>query len=122
MKKNKLQVNKKDTSEQEINVISKASRRAWTTFGIIAFILMTIFLVACIIDIYQFFYSLHEIAGYVSLGVIILVLLIFVVRPIVVALSSPCFTLDVVEEGNLKRLNKKNYLILMMLNVKSVLS
>ena len=25
MKKNKLQVNKKDTSEQEINVISKAS-------------------------------------------------------------------------------------------------
>ena len=40
---------------------------------------------------------------------IILVLLIFVVRPIVVALSSPCFTLDVVEEGNLKRLNKKNY-------------
>ena len=109
MKKNKLQVNKKDTSEQEINVISKASRRAWTTFGVIAFILMTIFLVACIIDIYQFFYSLHEIAGYVSLGVIILVLLIFVVRPIVVALSSPCFTLDVVEEGNLKRLNKKNY-------------
>ena len=39
MKKNKLQVNKKDTSEQEINVISKASRRAWTTFGVIAFIL-----------------------------------------------------------------------------------
>ena len=38
MKKNKLQVNKKDTSEQEINVISKASRRAWTTFGIIALV------------------------------------------------------------------------------------
>ena len=39
-----------------------------------------------------------------------LALLIFlIIRPIVIALSTPCFTLDIVDSTNKKTLNQKNY-------------
>ena len=106
LKKNKNEIS---VSDFETNIISRKSQKAWKTFGIIIALLLTIFLVSCIIDIYNFFYNLHPHAGYTSLALVIALILIFIIRPIVVALSTPCFTLDIVDRNNLKHLNKKNY-------------
>ena len=106
LKKNKNEIN---VSDFETNIISQKSQKAWKTFGIIITLLLAIFLVSCIIDIYNFFYNLHPHAGYTSVALVIALILIFIIRPIIVALSTPCFTLDIVDKNNLKHLNKKNY-------------
>ena len=96
-------------SNKETSIIKRSNRKFIKAFVIVGSVLLSIIIFSCIIDIYDFFRSFHPIAGYVSLGVVILLLLLFVFRPIIVALSTPCFTLDVVEVSNKKSIIRKNY-------------
>lgn len=95
-------------SNQETSIIKSINSKLIKSILAIVIILFTIILSSCIIDIFDFFYKLHPHAGYTSLGLIILLLLIFVVRPIVVMLTSPCFTLDVSQHSS-KEISKRNY-------------
>ncbi len=96
-------------SNKETSIIKQSNRKFIKAFVIVGSVLLSIIIFSCLIDIYDFFRSFHPIAGYVSLGVAILLLLLFVFKPIIVALSTPCFTLDVVEVSNKKSINRKNY-------------
>lgn len=96
-------------SNKEASVVKKANRKLIKLFVLVGSVLLSIVLVSCIIDIFDFFYKLHPYAGYGSLALVILLLLIFVLRPIIVALSTPCFTLDVVDVESKKKVSRKNY-------------
>lgn len=96
-------------SNKEASIIKKANRKLTKAFVLIGSILLTILVVSCTIDIFDFFYKLHPHAGYTSLVIIVLLLLIFVIRPIIVALSTPCFTLDVGMGENKRSVTRKNY-------------
>ena len=96
-------------SNKEASVLKKANRRLLTIFAWVGIILMSIIIISCTIDIFDFFYKLHPHAGYLSLAIIVFLLSFLVIRPIIVALSTPCFTLDVVDIANKKTINRKNY-------------
>ncbi len=96
-------------SNKETSIIKKANRKFIKIFAIVGIVIMSIIVLTCIIDIFDFFYKINQYAGYVSLGIVILLLLIFVIRPIIVALSTPCFTLDVVDVEDKRSVNRKNY-------------
>ncbi len=96
-------------SNKETSIIRKENRKIIKIIAITAIILMSIILLACIIDIYKFFYDLNEYVGYASIAIIVLLLIIFVLRPIIVALSTPCFTLDIANEKSKSSLNRLNF-------------
>ena len=96
-------------SNKETSIIRKENRKIIKIIAITAIILMSIILLACIIDIYKFFYDLNEYVGYASIAIIVLLLIIFVLRPIIVALSTPCFTLDLANEKSKSSLNRLNF-------------
>ena len=96
-------------SNAETSIIKKENRKLTKTIAIIGIVLMCLVVLSCIIDIFDFAYKLHPYAGYATLVLIILALLIFIVRPIIVALSSPCFTLDIVDVKSRKEVSRKNY-------------
>ena len=79
-------------SNKEASVLKKANRRLLTIFAWVGIILMSIIIISCTIDIFDFFYKLHPHAGYLSLAIIVFLLSFLVIRPIIVALSTPCKT------------------------------
>ena len=110
-KKNQLtKVNKvnSDNGFKESSIIRKTNHRFLTLLFLASIVIILIFLIAAIIDIYQFGYSLHPYVGYALLAIIILLLLIFVIRPICQALMTPCFTLDITKQDK-KKVNNINY-------------
>lgn len=100
---------KKFDGEHENNLIKKKNYKFIKTIAWVGIIIMTIIIVACTIDIFNFFYNLHPYAGYSSLGLIVVLLLIFIVRPVALALSTPSFTLDVVDVENKRAVARQNY-------------
>ena len=76
---------------------------------------MSVLIIACLIDIFNFvrgFFSditTGNIVGGCVTGFFVLLLIIFVIRPIVVALSTPVFTLDIVDDENKKKISRKNF-------------
>ena len=91
-------------SNKETAIIKKANRRF-----IRIFLLVSIIVTSCIIDIFSFFYKINQYVGYVVLVILLLLILFLVIRPIIVALSTPCFTLDIIDYSNKKTINQKNY-------------
>ena len=102
-------INKDSFSYSDSNFLKKTNYRFWKTIAIVVSIIMTIFIVSCVVQLYTFAYSFHPYAGYTTLGVLILVLFIFVIRPIVQALATPSFTLDVVDIESARRVSTINY-------------
>lgn len=96
-------------SNAETSIIKKQNRKLIKSIAIIGIVLITLVVVSCIIDIFDFAYKFHPYAGYAALAVVILALLVFVIRPIVIALSSPCFTLDIVDVKSKKEVSRRNY-------------
>lgn len=96
-------------SNAETSIIKKQNRKLIKSIAIIGIVLVSLVVVSCIIDIFDFAYKFHPYAGYAALAVVILALLIFVIRPIVIALSSPCFTLDIVDVKSKKEVSRRNY-------------
>ena len=107
VKHNKIR--KEIESSLEGSIVKKANKKAVKVIAMIGIVIMSILVVGAIIDIFDFFYKLHPYAGYTSLGIIILLLIILVLRPILVAMATPCFTLDAIDTENKKSLNRKNY-------------
>ena len=107
VKRNKIR--KELDSTLEGKVVKKANKKAIKIIAIIGIVIMSILVFGAIIDIFDFFYKLHPYAGYSILALIVLLLIILVFRPIMVAMATPCFTLDVIDTENKKSLNRKNY-------------
>ena len=96
-------------SNKETSIIKKANRRFIKLFLLVGIVLLSIIVISCIIDIFSFFYKLHPYAGYASLVILIGLILFLVIRPVIIALSTPCFTLDIIDTSNKKAINQKNY-------------
>lgn len=96
-------------SNKETSIIKKANRRFIKLFLLVGIVLLSIIVIGCIIDIFSFFYKFHPYAGYASLIILVCLILFLVIRPIIVALSTPCFTLDIIDNVNKKSINQKNY-------------
>lgn len=113
-KKNEIQVKKNkrslmDSGDAEKRILKKENKRFWVLLGTAAFVILIIILVACIIDIYNLCAKVHPYFGIGIVVLICLLLLIFIVRPIAIALSSPCFTLDIAEDESAASVSRKNY-------------
>lgn len=104
-----------DSSSKEEKILKKANSKFWKIFVSSLIIIMLVLIVACLIDIFNFTRGFFTdvmigniVAGSVT-GFIILLLILLVVRPIVVALSTPVFTLDIVDDADKKEISKKNF-------------
>ena len=102
-------------SNKEERILKKENSKFWKILGTACAIIMVVFIVACLIDIFTFvkgFFNDHTIglivAGSVT-GVLVILLLLFLVRPVVVALSTPVFTLDIVDDADKKKISRKNF-------------
>lgn len=102
-------IKKEIENNNELKIVKKANKKAMKIFMVIMIVIMSIIVFGAIIDIFDFFYKLHPHVGYLSLAIIILLLAILVIRPILIALATPCFTLDVIDNENKKNINRKNY-------------
>ena len=104
-----------DTSSKEERILKKANSKFWKVLAFSCSILMCVLIIACLIDIFNFvrgFFSditTGNIVGGCVTGFFVLLLIIFVIRPIVVALSTPVFTLDIVDDENKKKISRKNF-------------
>lgn len=96
-------------NNNENEILKKENSKFIKGIALVLIILLSIVVISCIIDIFDFFYRINEYAGYISLGICLLLILLFVIKPIVVALSTPCFTLDVVDYQKKKTITKKNF-------------
>ncbi len=113
MKKNKslpskIENNRNIDDFSEEKIIKKSNKKFFKYLFIASSVIIIIFLIASIISIYQFFYSFHPHAGYLSLAIIIILLIIFIIKPVMQALLTPCFSLDI-SKSNKSKLNKINY-------------
>ena len=104
-----------DTSSKEERILKKANSKFWKVLAFSCSILMSVLIIACLIDIFNFvrgFFSditTGNIVGGCVTGFFVLLLIIFVIRPIVVALSTPVFTLDIADDENKKKISRKNF-------------
>ena len=103
------EIKKEIEKNNELKIVKKANKKAMKIFMVIMIVIMSIIVFGAIIDIFDFFYKLHPHVGYLSLAIIILLLAILVIRPILIALATPCFTLDVIDNESKKSINRKNY-------------
>lgn len=113
MKKNKslpskIENNRNIDDFSEEKIIKKSNKKFFKYLFIASSVIIIIFLIASIISIYQFFYSFHPHAGYLSLAIILILLIIFIIKPVMQALLTPCFSLDI-SKSNKSKLNKINY-------------
>lgn len=113
MKKNKslpskIENNRNIDDFSEEKIIKKSNKKFFKYLFIASSVIIIIFLIASIISIYQFFYSFHPHAGYLSLAIIIILLIIFIIKPVMQALLTPCFSLDI-SKSSKSKLNKINY-------------
>ncbi len=113
--KQKEQIINVNTMSKEEKIIKKKSEKFFIGLFVGLMILLTFFIVVCLIDIFGFvknFFndeSIGNIVGGIVTGVISLIILIFVVRPLVVALSSPMFSLDVINSTPNQEISRKNF-------------
>ena len=113
MKKNKslpskIENNRNIDDFSEEKIIKKSNKKFFKYLFIASSVIIIIFLIASIISIYQFFYSFHPHAGYLSLAIILILLIIFIIKPVMQALLTPCFSLDI-SKSSKSKLNKINY-------------
>lgn len=98
-----------ESGEGETRILKRENKRFWKILGIACVLILLIFLIASLIDIYELCAKLHPYFGIGAVAFLILLLIIFVLRPIVVALSTPCFTLDIAEGKSKAEISRKNY-------------
>ena len=100
---------------KEEKIIKKQSEKFFVGLFVGLMVLLTFFTVVCLIDVFSFAKSFFteeltgNIVGGVTVGVISLIIIIFVVRPIVVALSSPMFSLDVINATPNSEISRRNF-------------
>lgn len=113
--KQKEQIITVNTTSKEEKIIKKKSEKFFVGLFVGLMVLLTLFTVVCLIDIFSFAKGFfHDeltgnIVGGIVVGIITLIIIIFVVRPIVIALSSPMFTLDVINATPNSEISRKNF-------------
>lgn len=93
--------------DAESRLIKKENTRIWITIGVAASIIMSIIVTSCIIDIFEKAYQINEYFGYVVLGIILLLILLFIIIPIFKVFSSPTFKLDATVDNAV--ISRRNY-------------
>jgi uncharacterized membrane protein YcjF (UPF0283 family) len=94
-------------STLEEKIIHKENIKFWLSLGIAATIILIIFVISAVLNIYK---TLNNINHYLGLGVtilIIILLLIFIVIPFIKMLNAPTFTIDATKD--IKHISNYNY-------------
>lgn len=113
--KQKEEIINVNTTSKEEKIIRKQSQKFFVGVFVGLMVLLTFFIVVCLIDVFSFvkgFFSeelIGNIVGGVVVGVISIIIIIFVVRPIIIALSSPMFSLDVINATPNNEISRKNF-------------
>lgn len=103
----KEEINKISNSEKETLIIKKENKRLWSTIGLAASIILIIFIISCVLNIYKITSDINKYFGIVSVVVICLLIIIFIFIPIIRVINAPSFTLDATKKK--EKLTKKNY-------------
>lgn len=111
----KQQAFKLDELTKEERIIKKESKKFWKFLFFTLLFVLLFFTVACLIEIFSFvkgFFNditLGNIVGGLVVGLLSLLIIIFVIRPIIVALSSPMFTLKVIKYEENDKISHANF-------------
>ncbi len=104
-----------DITTKEEKIIKKSSHKFVKALGIACATIIAILVISGLINIFTFVKGFFDdamfgniIAGSVT-GVLVGLLFIFVIRPIIIAMATPTFSLDVVNEEDAKNISKKNF-------------
>ena len=104
-----------ETSSKEELIIKKESKKFGGLIFTALMVLLVFFTVVCLIDVFSFTKSFFQdpvtgnIVGGIVTGIIVLLIGIFVLRPVIVALSTPVFSLDVIEAVYDKEISRSNF-------------
>lgn len=107
----------KDNGDEEAKVINKSTKKFWKLIGLIASTIIIVLIVGATIDIFDFFYSKADsehiywyYIAYAVLALIIILICWLIIKPVLIAISTPCFTLDVADTSQSKlKVSKANY-------------
>ncbi|MDD6302971.1 MAG: DUF697 domain-containing protein [Bacillales bacterium] len=102
-------------SLKEEKIIKKQNYKFWKNLLVIVIIIVAFLLIGCLTSVFLFvkgffndsFYG--NLCGGIVLGVLLGILGIFVIRPIIIGLSKPSFTLDAFNENQRRVASKKNF-------------
>ncbi len=104
-----------DITTKEEKIIKKSSHKFVRAVAVACVTIITILVISGLINIFTFVKGFFSditlgniVAGSVT-GVLIALLFIFVIRPIIMALATPMFTLDVVSEEDARNISKTNF-------------
>lgn len=104
-----------DITTKEEKIIKKSSHKFVRAVAVACVTIITILVISGLINIFTFVKGFFSditlgniVAGSVT-GVLIALLFIFVIRPIIMALATPMFTLDVVSEEDARNISKANF-------------
>lgn len=104
-----------DVTTKEEKIIKKSSHKFIKAIGIACATIIAILVISGLINIFTFVKGFFEdvmlgniVAGSVT-GVLVGLLFIFVIRPIIMAMATPTFSLDVVSEQEARNISKKNF-------------
>lgn len=104
-----------DITTKEEKIIKKSSHKFVRAVAVACLTIITILVISGLINIFTFVKGFFSditlgniVAGSVT-GVLIALLFIFVIRPIIMALATPMFTLDVVSEEDARNISKTNF-------------
>lgn len=104
-----------DITTKEEKIIKKSSHKFIHAVAVACITIITILVISGLINIFTFVKGFFSditlgniVAGSVT-GVLIALLFIFVIRPIIMALATPMFTLDVVSEEDARNISKTNF-------------
>ncbi len=103
------------TKKREEKKLKKSSHKFVRAVAVACVTIITILVISGLINIFTFVKGFFSditlgniVAGSVT-GVLIALLFIFVIRPIIMALATPMFTLDVVSEEDARNISKTNF-------------
>lgn len=100
---------------KEEKIIKKENKKIWGVIFTGLMVVFAFFIVVGIINIFTFVQSffvdpqLGNIFGGIAAGLVFAILAIFILRPIVIALASPMFTLDVVDSSKAGEISRRNF-------------
>ena len=104
-----------NTISKEEKIIKKQSEKFFIGVFVALIVLLLFFIVVCLIDVFSFvrdFFS-DQLMGNIVAGSVVfllaLIISIFVIRPIIIALSSPMFTIDVINATPNQEISRRNF-------------
>ena len=100
---------------KEEKIIKKQSEKFFKVLFTGLMVLLTFFTVVCLIDVFSFVKDFFtdelygNIAAGTAVGILSLIIIIFVAKPIIEAISSPMFSLDIINVTPNAEISRKNF-------------